>query len=211
MILEIDKHWGFSVEELEKAREIINFEKEIAEDFKNGLIPYPIHLSEGNEFHLIKIFREILPIDYICTTWRSHIECLLKGVPKKELKQAIYNGHSITLNFPQYRIISSAIVGGIISIANGIALGLKQQQKKERVWCFIGDCTAHTGQFYECHKYAKNFGLNIRYVIADNGKSVTTPTKEVWGGDLDIDSDLIIKYNFQNGYFHSGIKKEVAF
>ena len=36
---------------------ITNFEKEIFNDYNMGKIPYPIHLSKGNEKQLIKIFR----------------------------------------------------------------------------------------------------------------------------------------------------------
>ena len=40
-------------------KELIEFEKEIAEKWNNYKIPYPIHLSGGNEDELIEIFKEI--------------------------------------------------------------------------------------------------------------------------------------------------------
>ena len=49
----------------------------------------------------------------------------LKGVPEKLLEKEILDGKSISLCFPKYKIYSSAIVGGIIPIALGVALANK--------------------------------------------------------------------------------------
>src|ERR1039457_2559586 len=105
--------------------ELVAFETEIAEEFNKGKIHAPVHLYHGNEAQMIEIFREIKPQDWVMCSWRSHYQCLLKGVPPQELKAEIMAGHSIVLCFPHYRVVSSAIVGGIIPIAVGAALGIK--------------------------------------------------------------------------------------
>ena len=48
-----------------------------------------------------------------------------KGVPPKIVEKEILNGKSISLCFPEYNIYSSAIVGGVIPIATGVALSNK--------------------------------------------------------------------------------------
>lgn len=163
--------------------ELKAFEKEIADIYQTKVIRGPIHLRDGNEEHLIRVFEKVEPEDYVFASWASHLECLLKGVPPEDVKKEIVAGKSITLSFPEHRVYSSAIVGGICPIAVGTAWALKKQNKSGKVWCFIGDMTAMTGIAYESMRYAKNFDLPIVWVVGDNGKSVGTPTKESWGED----------------------------
>ena len=161
-------------------KELIDFEEDIASIYEQGIIRAPIHLRSGNESQLIKIFQKIKDEDYVFSTWASHLHCLLKGVPKDDVKQAILDGRSITLNFPEYNLYSSAIVGGTPSIAVGTAYALKKQKKDGRVYCFLGDMGFHTGISYESIKYAIGHSLPITFIVEDNGKSVGTPTLNAW-------------------------------
>ena len=70
-------------------KDLIKFEKEIAELFNNKKIRAPIHLYSGNEDFLINFFKKIKKQDWVFCSWRSHYQCLLKGVPAKRLKQEI--------------------------------------------------------------------------------------------------------------------------
>lgn len=183
---------------------LIDFENQIAEMFANKLVPFPVHLSGGNEEHLIRIFREhVNPEDWVLCSWRSHYACLLKGVPSEQVRQAILAGRSISLCFPEYHILSSGIVGGTAPIAVGLALGIKRKQEypdgfcrncgfpadkpekcrcqKRKVVCFLGDMSAETGIAHESIKYAVGHDLPILFVIEDNGLSVSTETAKVWG------------------------------
>jgi pyruvate dehydrogenase E1 component alpha subunit len=114
------------------AQELIAFESEIAAEFNAAKIRAPIHLYYGNEEKMIEIFRDVKPDDWVFCSWRSHYQCLLKGVPPAELKAEIMAGHSISLCFPKQRIVSSAIVGGITPIAVGTALSIKRKGEKNR-------------------------------------------------------------------------------
>src|SRR4051812_28417604 len=110
--------------------ELIAFEDDIANCFNNKMIRSPIHLYYGNEKEMIKVFKKINEADWVMCSWRSHYQCLLKGVPKKELKKEILENRSISLCFPKQRIVSSAIVGGIVPIALGVAMGIKRRGGK---------------------------------------------------------------------------------
>ena len=107
--------------------ELIKFEEEIAEIFNSGKIKAPVHLYHGNEEQIINIFKNIKKEDWVFCSWRSHYQCLLKGVPKKEIKNEILVGRSISLCFPKYNIYSSAMVGGSLPIAVGTAMSLKRK------------------------------------------------------------------------------------
>ena len=160
---------------------LIEFEKDVAASFNRGEIKAPIHLAGGNERQLIDIFEEVQPQDWVCGTWRSHLHCLLKGVPPDELRGAIVAGRSIALCFPEQRVICSAMVGGIAPIALGLAWAAKRKGSDEQVWCFVGDMAAASGIVHECARYARGHGLPLRFVVEDNGKSVATDTEESWG------------------------------
>lgn len=184
------------------------FEKEIADLFNSGKIRAPVHLESGNELELLKIFKDIKPDDWIAGSWRLHLKCLLKGVPPERLRADILAGRSITLCYPDYRIISSAIVGGILPIALGIAWAIKRNGGKDRVWAFLGDMTSVTGIAHECAQYAAGHNLPIEFVIEWNGISVCTPTEEVWGKDGEC---IWSMYEYKLGFPHAGAGVRVQF
>ena len=196
-------------------QELIDFEVDIADAFNSGLIKAPIHLYSGNEDQMINIFKNINEDDWLFCSWRSHYQCLLKGVPKDVLKQDIIDGKSITLCYPEFKIYSSAIVTGNIPIANGTAFDIKRKGKDNHVWCFVGDMTSETGTFYENHKYALNHDLPITYIIEDNGKSVCSDTLSVWNIEeltySKKDLPKIIYYKYETKYPHAGSGKRIQF
>jgi len=198
-----------------KKSSLISFENKIAQLFNSGKIRFPIHLSIGNEDELIKIFKSISSSDWIFSTWRSHYHCLLKGVPEDVIEEAILQGRSIALNFPKYRVFSSAIAGGQISHAVGTAFTIKSSGKKETVWCFIGDMSSETGSAQSAITYAENFDLPIIFVIEDNSTSVLTNTREVWGSQKlryeKTRSSKVVSYKYINTYPHSGAGMRVQF
>lgn len=193
--------------------DLIAFEKDIAAEFEAGKIKAPVHLAGGNESKLIEIFKDIRAEDWVLCQWRSHYHCLLKGVPAAEVKAAIISGRSIALCFPEYRVLSSAIVGGIAPIAGGLAWSIKRRGGSEKVYAFVGDMTAEAGIFSESLRYSHGHDLPVRFIIEDNGKSVCTNTKEVWG-----DPRLMDKLESLHGYYrydlswpHVGTGKWVRF
>jgi pyruvate dehydrogenase E1 component alpha subunit len=197
-----------------KAEELIEFENDIAECFNSGKIKAPVHLYNGNEHKMIEIFQKVGQDDWIFCTWRSHYQCLLKGVPSEILKKDILNGKSITLCYPDYRIYSSAIVTGSIPIAVGVAMSIKRKSEKNHVWCFIGDMASETGCFFENWKYSVNHDLPITFVVEDNGKSVCTITREVWNSPnlfFSESREKVIYYKYDTKYPHAGAGQRIQF
>jgi pyruvate dehydrogenase E1 component alpha subunit len=211
----------------EKIAELIAFEDDIAAEFNAGKIKAPVHLYSDNEETMVDYFdKNVKPDDWVLCTWRSHYQCLLKGVDKKVLKQDIMDGKSITLCYPEHNIFSSAIVTGIIPIATGIGMGIKRDGGKGRVHCFVGDMTSMTGSFHENFTYCWNHDIPVNFVIEDNDKSVCTDTREVWGapkkGTLIPEPSAgihkkgpsecsLIYYRYKNKYPHAGAGQRVQF
>jgi TPP-dependent pyruvate/acetoin dehydrogenase alpha subunit len=193
--------------------ELIAFEEDIAAEFNAGNIKAPVHLYSGGERELINIFKTIRTQDWVLCSWRSHYQCLLKGVDPSDLKAKIMAGYSIALSFPEHRILSSAIIGGVLPIAVGLGWAIKRSGEDTRVHVFLGDMTAETGIFKECVKYATNFGLPVRFHIEDNGLSVCTDTKKAWG----IDDDIWVNPNIDRfeyeatKYPHAGSGRRIQF
>ena len=68
---------------------LIKFEEEIAKLFNSGKIKAPVHLYHGNEDKIINVFKKIKSKDWVFCSWRSHYQCLLKGVPEKLIRDEI--------------------------------------------------------------------------------------------------------------------------
>ena len=176
--------------------ELIEFETMIGELFNSGTIKAPIHLYYGNEEKMKTVFEKIDTVnDWVCGTWRNHYQALLKGIPTNIIKERILSGKSMIMNLPEYKFICSSIVGGIPSIATGIALGNQLVNNGEKVWCWIGDMSAETSQFHEAYKYARNNKLPITFIVENNGLSVLTPTDTIWKRDIPYYIDNIELWN----------------
>ena len=198
------------------AAELIAFEEKIAELFNQGKIKSPTHLYSGGAEELIEIFKNVREKDWILCSWRSHWPCLLKGVPPEELKAKILAGYSIALNFPKYRVISSAIVGGVLSLAVGLGMAIQRKGGDEKVFVFSGDMTSETGIFHESLKYATNFNLPVFFVVEDNDQSVCTSTRTAWGSktiEAETTNNTHVHYfKYQTGkYPHAGSGRRIQF
>ena len=197
-------------------KDLILFEEEIATLFNSGKIRAPVHLYKGNEEKIINVFENIRKNDWVFCSWRSHYQCLLKGVPAKEVKKEILAGRSISLCFPKYKIFSSALVGGVLPISVGTAMSIKYRKEKDsKVYCFMGEMTSETGIAHECIKYSRNFKLPIHFIVEDNEKSVCTNTRKAWNQKKltyeGYSDDYVTYYHYKLKYPHAGAGKRVQF
>ena len=190
---------------------ITKFESKIYSLYNNGKIPYPVHLTKGNEVQLSKIFQYISGRDWVLSTWRNHGHALMHGINEKKLLKQIILGKSMYVSSKKNKFLSSSIAGGMIPIALGLALSIKRKKQKNKVWVFIGDMTSMMGSFYEVYNYSRNFNLPLEFVIEDNGKSVYTNTKRTWNiKEIKYPKDVFY-YKFDLKYPHHGTGKWVSF
>lgn len=185
---------------------LISFEMSISDLFLGKKIRFPVHLSGGNEDKLIEIFKEIRKEDWVFSTHRNHYHALLKGIKPEDLRNYIKLNGSMHVYFKKF--FTSGIVGGVIPIALGVAMGIKRDGGSEKVWVFVGDMAGYTGIFAECVRYAGGHDLPIKFIVEDNGLSVETPTHKVWGQS---GVATINRYEYNRQCSHQGCGKWIEF
>lgn len=195
--------------------QLIEFEGKVASMFRAKKIKYPIHLSGGNEDTLINLFKTIREEDYVFSTHRNHYHYLLKGGdPQKLLDNLVSDNpmgsmHTIDTSI---RFYSSAIVGGCLGIACGVAMGLQLRNSQSYVWVFIGDAGADSGWFEEVSRYAMGHDLPLYIVIEDNDRSVCTSLKQRWGSQRIAHlRPNVIYYYYEAKWPHVGVGEYIPF
>jgi pyruvate dehydrogenase E1 component alpha subunit len=200
---------------MKTSTQLIAFEEKVARAFNDGQIRAPIHLSGGNEVQLINYFSyHFRPGDYVFSTWRSHYHALLAGISEDDVFNEILEHRSITLCFPEHRFYASGIVAGLVPVALGTALALKLAPRSlegHKVHCFVGDMAARTGAFHEASEYALGHELPVTFIIEDNGKSVASPTEEIWGSSGPWRNPHVDLYSYKLSWPHSGTGQRVNF
>jgi pyruvate dehydrogenase E1 component alpha subunit len=195
------------------ADELKNFEKDVIEIFREGILPFAIHFSDGNEDQLIEIFREINDDDYVFSTHRSHYHYLLKGGRREDLIDKIKNCKSMYVFDRRIKFITSSIVAGTCCIAAGVAFSLKLNGSPNKVWCFVGDGAEDEGHFYEAVRYVENMQLPCIFIIEDNDRSVGS-SKELRGSAYSVPwPKCVRRYHYVATMPHGGpgLKEVIAF
>ena len=98
--------------------------------------------------------------------------------PKEELKKvkalgSMLQGHPDMTKTPGVEANTGSLGQGL-SIANGIALGLRLDEKKSRVYVIIGDGEMNEGQIWEAAMAASNFKIDNIVAIVDRNKLQAT-------------------------------------
>jgi transketolase len=76
--------------------------------------------------------------------------------------------------------VTSGSLGHGLSVATGIALGLKMKNSKQKVYCLVGDGESNEGSIWEALLFAAHWKLNNLVVIFDcNGYQAMGTTDEV--------------------------------
>lgn len=194
--------------------ELVKFEKEIAELFKQGKIRCPIHLSGGNEHELLTIFDDILSHDYVFSTHRNHLHYLLHTDDTSGLMDKILKGDSMHTCDLEHNFYSSSIVAGCVAIACGVAYALKLDGSKQHVWVFIGDGACDEGWTQEAMKYATMMDLPITFIVEDNDRSVCSSITQRWGDKAVMrfpTNSKVMYYSYECKYPHAGCGQWVTF
>lgn len=88
-------------------------------------------------------------------------------------------GHPNSKSLPGIEI-STGSLGQGLSVANGIALGLRLDGINSRVYCLLGDGEIQEGQVWEAAMTAAHYHLdNLCAIIDNNGLQIDGPVKEV--------------------------------
>jgi len=86
---------------------------------------------------------------------------------------------------PSYRSlpgieVSTGSLGQGLSVANGMAIGLRLDRIPARVYCLLGDGEVQEGQIWEAAMTAAHYGLdNLCAIIDNNGLQIDGPVEDV--------------------------------
>ncbi len=156
----------------------------IAKRYPEEIMRCPVHLSLGQEASAGILGALTTPKDVFLGSYRSHGQYLAKGGDLKALfaellgREGCSGGLGGSPHICDYNVGfygTSAIVGGHIPIAAGVALAKKRQKKEGIVVCFLGDAAMEEGVMYETINLSLLYKLPILFVCENNRQCVTTP------------------------------------
>ncbi len=145
----------------------------------------PVHLYIGQEAVAAGVCANLRKDDYVFSTHRSHGHYIAKGGDIKALVAELYGkargcsrgrGGSMHLTSPEVGLLgSSAIVGGTIPLAVGVALAMSLRGRDSVSVAFFGDGATHEGVFYESLNFASLKKLPVVFICENNLYSTHMP------------------------------------
>ena len=159
-------------------------EERTRREYANRNIRGPIHLSIGQEGVAAGILDAARPGDVCVSTHRNHAHYLAKGGSLAGMVDELYGletgcsagaGGSMHLYDDGVGMWgSSAIVGGSVPIAVGLALGKRLSGSDDLAIGFTGDGGTDEGAFYEALNLAAQLELAVLFVVEQNELSTNT-------------------------------------
>lgn len=154
-------------------------------EFRAGLIRGYYHSYAGQEAVGVGIVNNLdLTRDYIVDHYRDHGHCILTGVDPLAVYAELFGrrtgvskgkGGSMHLFSPEHHFLGGdGIVGGGISVATGVGLGLRLRKQDGVCVCFFGDGAVDVGSFHESLNMASLWGVPTLYVCINNMYSMGT-------------------------------------
>jgi len=157
--------------------------------FLQGEIPGTLHQSQGQEAVAVGVCSFLTTDDWITSTHRPHGHAIAKGMDPKIAMAEVYGkatgclggrGGSMHLGDPSIGMLTStAIVGGGLTLAPGLAFALKARGTKSVAVAFFGDGAVNEGAFHEGLNYSAAFSLPVIFVCENNMYGASTPFHEV--------------------------------
>jgi TPP-dependent pyruvate/acetoin dehydrogenase alpha subunit len=170
------------------------FEETMHEQFEDGQVPGPLHLSIGQEAVAVGGCWDLRPTDAILSTHRGHHHCLAKGAAPDRLMAELLGrrtgyshgrGGSMHVSIPEIGLLgTNGIVGGGIPIATGAAYGMQAQGRDDVTVCFFGEGATGTGVFGEALNLAALWQLPLIFLCENNQYVELTPQNLHVAGDI---------------------------
>jgi TPP-dependent pyruvate/acetoin dehydrogenase alpha subunit len=170
------------------------FEETAHEQFDDGNVPGPLHLSIGQEAVAVGGCWDLHDSDAITSTHRGHHHCLAKGAAPDRLmaellgRTAGYShgrGGSMHVAIPEIGLLgTNGIVGGGIPIAVGAAYAMQAQGREDVTVCFFGEGASSTGNFGEALNLAALWQLPLVLICENNQYVELTPQSVHVAGEI---------------------------
>jgi len=169
---------------------IRKFELLVLDLFAQNKLAGTVHVCIGQEANAVGVVNALdRDRDVIWSNHRAHghfiaycqeVEGLLAEI--MGLPAGICGGRGGTQHLSFNRFFSNGIQGGIVPVALGSALALKDTGAITTV--FLGDGTMGQGVLYEGLNMAALWNLPVLFVVEDNGIAQTTPVKSGVSGRI---------------------------
>jgi TPP-dependent pyruvate/acetoin dehydrogenase alpha subunit len=170
------------------------FEETVHDQFGDGQVPGPLHLSIGQEAVAVGACWGLRQTDAILSTHRGHHHCLAKGARPDRLMAELLGrstgysrgrGGSMHVAIPSIGLLgTNGIVGGGIPIATGAAYGMQAQGRDDVTICFFGEGATGAGVFGEALNIAALWSLPLVFVCENNQYVELTPADVHVAGDI---------------------------
>lgn len=170
------------------------FEETVHEQFADGQVPGPLHLSIGQEAVAVGACAPLRRTDAVLSTHRGHHHTLAKGASADRLmaellgRAAGYSrgrGGSMHVAIPELGLLgTNGIVGGGIPIATGAAYGMQAQGRDDVTVCFFGEGATGAGVFGEALNLAALWRLPLIFVCENNQYVELTPQDVHVAGEI---------------------------
>jgi pyruvate dehydrogenase E1 component alpha subunit len=157
---------------------IRQFEEKCVELYSAGEIHGFVHLYIGEEAVAAGVNQALTPDDAVVSTYREHGHALVRGVGAGPVMAEMYGrttgcsggrGGSMHLFDAGKRFYGgSAIVGGGLPLAAGLALADKMSGRNRVTACFFGDGAVSEGVFHECMNLAALWDLPVLFCCENN-------------------------------------------
>lgn len=160
-------------------------EERIIDLYPTDKIQSPVHLSIGQEHHIVALCAALEKGDPIYATYRSHAPYLAKGGDLKRMFAELYGksggmagGKAGSMHLCDAGLsfmASSAVVASPFPHAVGAAYAAELRKKDQIVVVISGDGSTEEGVFSECLNFAALKKLPVLFFIENNGLSIHTP------------------------------------
>jgi TPP-dependent pyruvate/acetoin dehydrogenase alpha subunit len=167
------------------------FEETVLDNFPKGVFSGTTHTYLGQEANAVGVLHHLNPGDIVFSNHRCHGHFIAYGGDLHALfaemmgkATGVCGGRGGSQHLQWRNFYSNGVQGGIVPVATGMALAEKLQQTDAIAVCFLGDGTLGQGVVYESFNIASLWGAPILYVVEHNQIAQTTPTAQVFAGDM---------------------------
>ena len=166
---------------------IRRFEEKCVELYSNQKIRGFLHLYIGEEAIAVGVMNALDKDDAVLATYREHGHALCRGVSAKSIMAEMFGkmegcsrgrGGSMHLFDAKTKFYGgSAIVGGSLPLAVGMAMADKMMKRNRVTVCIFGDGAVAEGEFHESLNLASLWNLPILFVCENNSYAMGTSLK----------------------------------
>ncbi|HOV79046.1 MAG TPA: thiamine pyrophosphate-dependent dehydrogenase E1 component subunit alpha [Bacillota bacterium] len=157
---------------------IREFEAQVFELYKSGLMPGLAHLYIGQEAVAVGACSTLRENDYITSNHRGHGHLIARGADTRRMMAEILGkktgyckgkgGSMHIVAFDRGILGANGIVGAGIPIATGAGYMAKVKGTKQVTLSFFGDAASNQGTFHESLNMAGAWKLPVVYIVENN-------------------------------------------